>query len=152
MISPIPLMQGATKNELYEWSVSPSTTTSFFATTPPKLSTIDWHNRLGHFSLLILKTVVSNSFLPRFHYLFQNTLCINSSNNKSKKKSFSQTTLVSTSPLQYIFNDVWTSHVVSVDNFKYYLVLIDHYSRYTWLYPQEAKSKFEKSLCRSKHW
>lgn len=33
------------------------------------------------------------------------------------------------------------SPVLSIDNFKYYLVLIDHYSRYTWLYPLKTKSQ-----------
>ena len=29
----------------------------------------------------------------------------------------------------------------SIDNYKYYLVLVDHYTRYTWLYPLKLKSQ-----------
>ena len=35
---------------------------------------------------------------------------------------------------------MWTSPVISVDNFKYYLILVDHYTRYTLLYPLKTKS------------
>ena len=30
---------------------------------------------------------------------------------------------------------------MSIDNYKYYLVLVDHYLRYTWLYPLKLKSQ-----------
>lgn len=36
---------------------------------------------------------------------------------------------------------MWTSPIVSIDNFKYYLVIIDHYTRYTWLYLMKLKSQ-----------
>lgn len=31
--------------------------------------------------------------------------------------------------------------VVFVDNYKYYLVLLDHFSHYTWLFPLKLKSQ-----------
>lgn len=61
LCSGIPLIQDKTKDELYEWSVSPSTLASFFAITSSKpFSMADWHYRLGHPSSLILKNIVSN--------------------------------------------------------------------------------------------
>lgn len=60
--------------------------------------------------------------------------------NKSHKLPFANSSITSTSPLEYIFTDVWTSPITSVDNYKYYLVLVDHYTRYTWLYPLHRKS------------
>ena len=29
--------------------------------------------------------------------------------------------------------------MVSIDNFKYYIVFVDHFTRYTWLYPLRHK-------------
>lgn len=87
--SGVPLLQGVTNNELYEWPVSPSTITSFFTSTPPKLSTEDWHNRLGHPSFSILKTILSNSSIPYSKSVSQNTLCTDCSINKSHKLPFS---------------------------------------------------------------
>lgn len=36
--------------------------------------------------------------------------------------------------------DVWTSTIISIDNYKYYVVFIDHFTRYTWLFPLKRKS------------
>lgn len=60
--------------------------------------------------------------------------------NKSHKLSFSDSSITSTRPLEIIFTDVWSSPILSTDHFKYYLVLVDHYTRYSWLYPLKQKS------------
>ena len=36
--------------------------------------------------------------------------------------------------------------MISFDNYKYYLVLVDHYSRYTWLYPLKLKSDVKETF------
>lgn len=64
--------------------------------------------------------------------------------NKSHKLPFSQNSIISTKPLEYIYTDVWSSPIISFDNFKYYLVLVDHFSRYTWLYPLQKKSQVKE--------
>ena len=61
--------------------------------------------------------------------------------NKIHKLPFSQSSITSSRPLQYVFSDVWSSPITSVENHKYYLVLVDHYTRYTWLYPLSKKSQ-----------
>ena len=137
--SGVPLIQGKTKDELYEWPINPSTLQSFFASSTPKISLSDWHFRLGHPSASILKNVVSHFSLPYKQSVTQNTLCSDCAINKSHKLPFHQTSITSSRPLQYIFTDLWSSPVVSKDNYKYYLVLVDHYSRYTWLYPLKLK-------------
>lgn len=74
-------------------------------------------------------------------YVSQNSLCPDCAINKTHKLSFFQNTITSSRPLQYIYIDLWSSPVLSVDGYKYYLVLIDHFSRYTWLYPLKQKSQ-----------
>ncbi|KAG7587359.1 GAG-pre-integrase domain [Arabidopsis thaliana x Arabidopsis arenosa] len=144
--SGVPLIHGKTSDELYEWPASPSTLSSFFAATKTKTSINDWHYRLGHPSLSITKSVVSQFSLPCNHSVTSTNLCSDCAINKSHKLPFSQTSIVSSRPLEYIFTDLWSSPIVSIDNYKYYLVLVDHYSRYTWLYPLKLKSQVRETF------
>lgn len=54
---------------------------------------------------------------------------------------FQQSTIKSFNPLQYLFSDVWQSHVLSNKNPKYYLLFVDHFTRYSWIFPLSAKSE-----------
>lgn len=47
---------------------------------------------------------------------------------------------MSTSPLQIIYSDVWTSPIHFVDGYKYYVIFMDHFTHYIWLYPLKRKS------------
>ncbi|CAA7037242.1 unnamed protein product [Microthlaspi erraticum] len=40
---------------------------------------------------------------------------------------------------------------MSIDNYKYYLVLVDHYTRYTWLYPLKLKSQVRETFVSFKN-
>lgn len=48
---------------------------------------------------------------------------------------------LSTKPLEYVYTDVWTSPITSVDNFEYYIIFVDHFTRLTWLFPLKYKSQ-----------
>jgi len=43
-------------------------------------------------------------------------------------------------PLQLIHTDVWSSPVMSLNGFRYYVIFIDDFSRFSWLYPLHHKS------------
>lgn len=36
---------------------------------------------------------------------------------------------------------MWISVIIFVDNYKYYLVIVDLYIQYTWIYPLKQKSQ-----------
>ncbi|MGG6712898.1 UNVERIFIED_CONTAM: DDE-type integrase/transposase/recombinase, partial [Salmonella enterica subsp. enterica serovar Weltevreden] len=66
--------------------------------------------------------------------------------NKSHKLPFSGSTLSSSYPLEIIFSDVWTSSAMSSEGYKYYVIFVDHYTRYVWFYPLTRKSDVQSTL------
>lgn len=56
------------------------------------------------------------------------------------KYLFSISTLTTSFPLEVIFFDVWTSPLHSIDDFKYYVIFVNHLTKYIWLYPLKWKS------------
>ncbi|CAA7019426.1 unnamed protein product [Microthlaspi erraticum] len=142
----VPLLQGKTKNELYEWPVSQSQAAAFSTATNSRASASLWHYRLGHPSSSILDNVISTFSLPVSASSQKLLSCSNCLINKSHKLPFSENTIVSTHPLHYLYSDVWTSPILSIDNYKYYLVIVDHYTRYTWLYPLKQKSDVKQTF------
>lgn len=62
--------------------------------------------------------------------------------NKSHKLPFSVSSIKTTTPLELIFSDVWgPSPITSVNGFQYYLVFVDHFTRYSWIYPLKNKTE-----------
>ena len=99
-----------------------------------------WHSHLGHLSLRIFHKFLSvlNISFPKEHLC---SFSCNSCNiNKSHMLSFSKTNITYSSPLDIIFSDVWTLPVSSSEGFHYYVIFVDHYTKYIWLYPLHRKS------------
>ena len=134
------LLQGRTKNELYECPI-PSTINSFHASPTPKTTSSFWHSRLGHPSFSVLKSVVSQFSLPVSNSLPKQYSCSDCLLNKTHKLPFFSNTIHSTHPLEYLYSDLWTSPILSSDQNKYYAIFVDHYTRYTWFYPLQRKSQ-----------
>ena len=89
-----------------------------------------WHSLLDHPSLPFFQkflSVLSISFLEEH-------LCSLSCNScniiKSQKLPFAKSSITSSSPLDVIFSDVWTSLVSSFDGFHYYVIFVDHFTKY----------------------
>lgn len=111
---------------------------------------LPWHHILGRpFDCII-------SHLLSLHEIKSNSSpCISCGSVKSHKLPFSTSTIKSKQPLELIYTDVWgLTPTRSFDGFSYYLIFVDHYTKYTWLYMLNNKSnvlilfpKF-KSCCR----
>lgn len=57
-------------------------------------------------------------------------------------KSFSNNSIQSQHPLQIIYNDLWgTSPVMSIDKKLYYVIFVDQYTKYIWLYTTKNKNE-----------
>ena len=127
----VPLLKGPLKDGLYHLS-SALPPKAFLSSTPSP-----WHHILGHPSSRIQQHLTSalqikdSSASP----------CISCDCSKSHKLSFSKSSICSSRPLEIIYTDVWgPAPIRSLDGFLYYLVLVDHFTKYIWLYPLRNKS------------
>ena len=123
-------------------------TIAFFSNIKTSLS--EWHHRLGHPAFPILKQIVSGNKLGLSSSLSSNFSCNACLCNKSHKLSFFQSTIVSSQPLETIFSDVWTYPIISTNGFKYYVIFVDHFTRYIWFYPLKQKSEVKDIFIRFK--
>ena len=104
-------------------------------------TTLDvWHARLGHPSSKVTKSIVKSFALPVFGSSDLNSVCQPCLMGKSKQLPFEDSSRVVLSVLDLIHSDVWVSPIVSCEGHRYYVIFIDDYSRFTWLYPIRNKS------------
>ncbi|KAL9239991.1 hypothetical protein vseg_014258 [Gypsophila vaccaria] len=127
------LLQGTARDGEYYWprTLSPKTVHAISSHAP------DYHHRFGHPSLVVLNKILSSLCVKNYVKDFICDACFTS---KSTKLSFHDSSLVSTRPLDVIFSDVWTSPLLSYDNYKYNVIFVDHFTKYIWLYPLKFKS------------
>jgi hypothetical protein len=71
---------------------------------------------------------------------FPPNLCVPCQLAKNRQLPFNNSQHVTTSPLEIIHSDIWTSPVLSISGCKFYLVLVDDFSRYSWIFPLKYKS------------
>lgn len=108
------------------------------------------YDRLGHLSSYVLQKIKSMFLLVSSYVSFSHCyLCFN---NKSHKPHFSEYFLISHGLLDLVYSDVWGPSLiffyqlfqilcyiywpslnVSINNFKYYIIFIDHFTKYIWL-------------------
>lgn len=143
-----PLLNSKANEAFYEWpsnsSFKPST--SMYPALTKRSS--DWHALLGHPSSKILHNIISKFSLSTSS--LSSSLCNSCSINKNHKLSFSVSTISSYGTVDVIYSDVWTSPIYSVDGFKYYVIFVDHFTHYVWLYPLKQKSRVAQIFPRFK--
>ena len=105
-----------------------------------------WHSCLGHPSLHIFRKFLSvlNVSFPEDHLC--SFSCTSCNINKSHKLHFAQSSITSSTPIDVILFDVWTSLVSSSDGFHYYVIFVDHYTKYIWLYSLRRKSNVHSTF------
>jgi histone deacetylase 1/2 len=133
------LLQGPLKQDLYHLSIAfcPSSPPQALHTSIQSAST--WHHKLGHHSFKIIKHLIGSHHLPI--KLPPSQECNSCYCAKSHKLPFSDHHLTSSKPLELLYSDVWgPAPVRSLDGYLYYLIIVDHFSKYVWLYPMKHKS------------
>jgi hypothetical protein len=70
------------------------------------------------------------------------------SKGKSHRLPFSSSQSISNHPLELIFSNVWDpSPSMSTNDNKYYVLFVDHFSKFTWLFPIANKSGVMQIFC-----
>lgn len=96
-----------------------------------RMSIDGWHKRLGHPSQKIINYLVNAFSFPIKKEHQELNLCTSCSINKVHQQPFHSTSLQSHAPLDLSYTDVWgPSHIVGLDGSHYYLILVDHFTKY----------------------
>nr|GEW15104.1 ribonuclease H-like domain-containing protein [Tanacetum cinerariifolium] len=98
-----------------------------------------WHQRLGHPGREVLRHLVSNNFIS-CNKEKPLVLCHACQLGKHVRLAFVSSSIVVTSCYEIIHSDVWTSPIPSLSWFKYYVLFLDHYSQFVWVYRMLNKS------------
>ena len=85
------------------------------------------------FFIIILYPLVINSFNKKSIY-------VSCQLGKSKQLPFYASSIESTTPLEFIHSDVWSTSTPSLSGCLYYVIFIDDFTRFCWLYPISNKS------------
>jgi hypothetical protein len=100
-----------------------------------------WHMRLGHPNQDVLQQLLRNKAIVISKT--SHSLCDACQMGKICKLPFASSDFVSSRLLERVHCDLWgPAPVVSSQGFRYYVIFIDNYSRFTWFYPLRLKSDF----------
>jgi hypothetical protein len=102
-------------------------------------SSTTWHRRLGHPGKAALQTLAKSSSIV-CSKLDDDTLCHACQLGRHVRLPFTNSLSRASHIFDLIHCDVWTSPIVSVSGFKYYLVIVDDYSHFLWTFPLKLKS------------
>jgi histone deacetylase 1/2 len=130
------LLSGHGHHGLYELDVS----LAYQVFSGVRVSSSQWHSRLGHLATLIVCHVLHHHELPFQSSRHSNTVCDACQQGKSHQLPFSGSSRVVKTSLELVFSDVWGHTQISVSGHNYYVSFIDAYSRFTWLYIIKRKS------------
>ncbi|XP_075100974.1 uncharacterized protein LOC142176701 [Nicotiana tabacum] len=97
-----------------------------------------WHNRLGHVPFVKMKNITSipANFSPK--QPFNHTIY---SMARQERLLFPQKTSTTNRIFEHLHVDLWASyHVPTHDRYKYFIIMVDDYSRFTWTHLLSSKS------------
>ena len=140
------LHKGTNIHGLYQFqpsTLSPSESHAYITKTNLESVTL-WHNRLCHPSSL--KFHHHKQYLKLKSLQYDSLDCVDCCVAKSLRLPFHLSNSTVNKPLSLIHRDVWGPfHSSSI--FKYYVIFVDEFSKFTWLYPLTYKSEvYDKFL------
>lgn len=113
---------------------------------PPKallsavVSPLLWHRRIGHPSSYTLHHLLANEQL-HFPSAKSSFVCSDCQLGWHSMLPFPTSSSFTSSPPELVHTDVWgPAPTSSVTGFRYYIIFVDDWSRFTWLFPLRHKS------------
>lgn len=102
-----------------------------------------WHNRLGHAPPSKLKHIDC----VKHCILASDKVCLTCPMAKFVKLPFNLSSSTASAPFELIHTDIWGPYKLCTRHkFKYFLTVLDDFSRMTWVYLLECKSEYLKCL------
>jgi hypothetical protein len=114
--------------DLYPFFVAPVTTTT--ALTATAATSTLWHRRLGHLGSDALSKLISSKVIS-CNKCTTEPLCHACQLGRHIRLPFSVSTSRASKPFDLIHCDLWTSPIISVSGYKYYLAILDDCTHYT---------------------
>ena len=106
-----------------------------------------WHSRLGHPNSQILRHVLHNNGMSSPNSVNLANSCIHCFHGKMHRLPFPSSRFAATSPFELVHTDLWgLAPLDSINGYKYYIIFVDHFTCFTWMYlltnKSEVNSKF----------
>lgn len=121
---------------------SPSSSHFAFMTCSSSL----WHKSLDHLNNDSLCFVISSNYLP-CNKDSLHMVCSACQLGKQIKLPFFPSNTEVSQPFELVHSDIWTSPLASISGIRYYVLFLDHFTHYLWVYPLRRKSEvFSKFL------
>jgi hypothetical protein len=99
-----------------------------------------WHLRLGHVSVQKLRSLISSGFLGQIKH--DSVDCVSCQLAKQPALSFNNSDSFSHASFDLIHSDIWVpSPTTTVCGSKYFIIFVDDFSRYIWIYLMHNHSK-----------
>ncbi|KAJ9545020.1 hypothetical protein OSB04_024727 [Centaurea solstitialis] len=138
------ILTGVRQADIYIISMNTSTDNFCFVSRASTDTNWLWHKRLSHLNFKTLNQLCINNLvigLPDFRYT-KVSLCSACEKGKQTRASFKSKQISSiSSPLQVLHMDLFGPvNVQSIAGKKYTPVIVDEYSRYTWVFFLRSKS------------
>ncbi|MFS7923079.1 putative RNA-directed DNA polymerase [Helianthus anomalus] len=140
------LLMGPSEQGLYSLRLPQFKSLPKVSFTAVRASSNVWHQRLGHPHARVFHTIASSCSLPISNKL-SSDLCTACQLGKSSKLSLNDSTFRSSNFLDLVYCDVWgPAPTLSFNGCRFFLLCVDHHSRYMWFYPLAHKSDVFSAL------
>ncbi|KAI3722068.1 hypothetical protein L2E82_33093 [Cichorium intybus] len=138
------LLQRVDSNsDLYPCLPSSAVTSSVKALTAMSLPT--WHRRLGHPGSSVLSFLLSRHFINCSSTKLP--ICHACQTGKHCRLPFTLSTSKTSRVFELVHSDLWTSPITSLSGFKYYILFLDDFSHFLWVFPLRAKTDVFTVFC-----
>ncbi|XP_060957927.1 retrovirus-related Pol polyprotein from transposon RE2 isoform X2 [Cannabis sativa] len=133
--------------ESFSFSPTVYNSTAFIAQTLTDVNV--WHTKLGHPAPDTLRKILTKANIACS--LKDLKFCKACQLGKNHRLPFPLSQSRATQPLALVHTDLWgPSHILSKENYRYYIVFIDDYSRFSWIFPLSIKSQAFETFIKFK--